>query len=289
MIDYTTKDIEEITYDFFIATGVNLQIRDASFNKLNYVSYTFSKKYCQIIQNTKEGLRLCVESDQKLLNRCKESKEATFHICPAGLIDLAVPIINENNIIGYILLGQIKHKKDFTLKDPFLKEIDVNASLLKKEYDNLILFNNAKIKSIINLATILARYFLTEKIIKQKHIPELQTAIDFIEANLEKSLTISYIEKQTYISKSSLYSLFHKHFHCTLKEYVNRKRIKRACHMLLYSNQSIEYISEFVGFSSGPYFSKVFKSIMKMSPIQYKKTQAEIINSKTDKHIFSPD
>ncbi|MBQ7913640.1 MAG: PocR ligand-binding domain-containing protein [Clostridia bacterium] len=273
MIDYITRDIEEITYDFFIATGVNLQIRDASFNKLNYISYTFSKKYCQIIQSTKTGHRLCVESDQKLLNQCKETKEATFHICPAGLIDLAVPIINENTIIGYILLGQIKHKNEFCLNESFFEKTEVDVSSLKKEYENLVLFDNAKIKSIINLATLLAKYFLTEKIIKHKHIPTLQTVIDFIDANLEKTLTISYIEKQTYISKSSLYSLFHENFHCTIKEYVNKRRIERACHMLLYSNQSIEYISEFVGFSSGPYFSKVFKNIMKMSPIQYKKTQ----------------
>lgn len=286
MIDYITKDIEEITYDFFIATGINLQILDASFKKLNYISYTFSKRYCQIIQGTDAGYRLCIESDQRLLNRCKETKEAVSHICRAGLLDLAVPIINDDSIIGYILLGQIKHKNEFSLNEAFFKDIEADAKLLKKEYDNLILFNNEKIKSIINLATILAKYFLTEKIIKQKHVPELQTAIDFIDANLEKELTISYIEKQTYVSKSSLYSLFHKNFHCTIKEYINKKRIQRACHMLLYTNQSIEHISEFVGFSSGPYFSKVFKNIMKMSPIQYKKTRNNLINSVEQNNHF---
>lgn len=282
MIDYITKDIEELTYDFFIATGINLLIMDASFNKLNYVSYTFSKKYCKIIQSTETGRRLCLDSDNKLLNQCKETKAATSHICPAGLIDLAVPIINEDTIIGYILLGQIKYKDAFTVNETLLEEKGVDIYLLKKEYNNLILFSNAKIKSIINLASILAKHFLTEKIIKQKQIPELQTVIDFIDANLEKNLTISYIEKQTYISKSSLYSLFHNNFHCTIKEYINKKRIKRACHMLLYSNQSIEYISEFVGFSSGPYFSKVFKNIMKMSPIQYKKTKKNNIATNTN-------
>ena len=139
MIDYITKDIEALTYDFFIATGVNLQILDASFKKLNYISYTFSKKYCQIIQSTEAGHRLCFESDKKLLNRCKETKEAVSHICLAGLIDLAVPIVNDDSIIGYILLGQIKHKNEFALKESFLKEAEVDAALLKKEYDNLTL------------------------------------------------------------------------------------------------------------------------------------------------------
>ena len=223
---------------------------------------------------------MCADSDKKLLNLCKKRKEATFHICHAELIDLAVPIINEENIIGYILLGQIRQKQEFPVNAPFLKENEIDVCAFKKEYDNLIIFNNLDIKSIINLATILAKYFLTEKIIKQKHIPTLQSVIDFIDANLEKDLTISYIEKQTYISKSSLYSLFHEHFHCTIKEYINKKRITRACHMLLYSNQSIEYISEFVGFSSGPYFPKVFKDIMKMTPTQYKKAQNKMLNVK---------
>ena len=136
MIDYITKDIEELTYDFFIATGVNLQILDDSFNRLNYSSYTFSKKYCQIIQSSKAGRHLCAESDKKILNQCKETKEATFHICPAGLIDLAVPIINEDTIIGYILLGQIKHKNELALNETFFEKTAVDASLLKKECGN---------------------------------------------------------------------------------------------------------------------------------------------------------
>lgn len=278
MIDYLTKDIQEITWDFFIATGVNLQILDASFNRLNYNSYTFSKKYCKIIQGSKSGRRLCADSDRNILNKCKETKEATFLICPAGLVDIAVPIISENTIIGYILLGQIKHKSEFSLGEDFFKETGLDSSLLKKEYENMILFNNTRIKSIINLATILAKHLLTEKIIKQKHLPALETAIDFIDANLEKNLTIAYIEKQTYISKSSLYTLFHENFGCTIKEYINKRRIARACKMLLHSDMSIESISKFVGFSSGPYFSKVFKNVMKTSPIQYKKSQGNIIN-----------
>ena len=277
MIDYITKDIEELTHNFFIATGVNLHILDASFNKLNYSSYTFSKKYCKLIQSSKDGRRLCAGSDKKILTQCKETKRPTFHICPAGLIDLAVPIISEDTIIGYILLGQIKHESEFSLNESFFKEISIDGSLLKKEYDSMPLFNNAQINSIMNLATILAKYFLTEKIIKQKLLPTLETAIDFIDANLEKNLTIAYIEKQTYISKSSLYTLFHENFGCTIKEYINKRRIARACKMLRYSNQSIEYISKFVGFSSGPYFSKVFKDVMKMSPIQYRKSRNSII------------
>ena len=277
MIDYITKDIEEITHDFFVATGVNLHILDASFNKLNYISYTFSKKYCQIIQSTKEGRLLCAGSDKKILNKCKETGEATYHICPAGLIDLAVPIINEGTIIGYIILGQIKYKNEFELKESFFEQTSLSESVLRKAYDDLVLFGNDEIKSIINLATILAKYFLTEKIIKQNHLPALQTVVDFIDVNLEKNLTIAYIEKQTYISKSSLYTLFREKFNTTVKEYINRKRIARACKMLRHSDESIEYISKFVGFSSGPYFSKVFKQVMKMTPIQYKKAQNNII------------
>ena len=97
-----------------------------------------------------------------------------------------------------------------------------------------------------------------------------------VECSGKTVVLVSHRKSTMGISKSSLYSLFHENFHCTIKEYVNKRRIERACHMLLYSNQSIEYISEFVGFSSGPYFSKVFKNIIKMSPIQYKKTQNRV-------------
>ena len=60
------------------------------------------------------------ESISNLLKKCKETKQTQKHVCHAGLIDIAIPIIYENSIIGYIILGQIKTEKTFeSLKHNF--------------------------------------------------------------------------------------------------------------------------------------------------------------------------
>ena len=97
-------------------------------------------------------------------------------------------------------------------------------------------------------------------------------AEQFIDDNLQNELTIHRISKGTNISKSVLYKRFHTRFHCTVKEYLNQKRIEKAIDLLIHSDLSIEEISQNVGFSSASYFSKTFKKIKKTSPLKYRKT-----------------
>ena len=58
-------------------------------------------------------------------------------------------------------------------------------------------------------------------------------------------------------------------------EFVNRIRIEHACKLInIYGEKvSVTELSEKCGFSNPAYFSRVFKSIKSISPMQYIKTQ----------------
>ena len=102
-IEYNLKNLENLCADFFNATGINLSILDSSFNVL-FINKSYSNKYCALIQSSDKGRKICVNSDKKLLLKCKETTSPQHHICRAGLMDIAVPIMQEKEIIGYIIL-----------------------------------------------------------------------------------------------------------------------------------------------------------------------------------------
>lgn len=267
-IEYNLKNLENLCADFFYATGINLSILDSAFNVL-FINKAYSNKYCALIQSSEKGRCMCANSDKKLLLKCKETISPQHHICKAGLLDIAVPILQEKEIIGYIILGQIKTEETF--KKPNLDIESINASELQKEYLSLPKYTDSKIHSTISIASILAKHLLIENIIKVKTSNSLERVLKYIEDNLSEDLSIKNIAECTFVSKSSLYVLFNKNFNMTIGEYINNERIKKAEKLLSTTDLGIEDISIKVGFSSQSYFSKTFKRIKSVSPKVFRK------------------
>ena len=54
-----------------------------------------------------------------------------------------------------------------------------------------------------------------------------------------------------------------------LQDYVNEVRVERSANLLMYSDESLSMIAEYVNFPSQSYFGKVFKSITGQSPQRF--------------------
>jgi AraC family transcriptional regulator len=65
---------------------------------------------------------------------------------------------------------------------------------------------------------------------------------------------------------------FHRHFRCTVGEYVRQLRIELACHKLSGSDEPLALIALAAGFFDQSHFSRTFKLLTGMSPAQYRKT-----------------
>lgn len=269
-LNYEPEKIEELSRDFFIATGVVLGVCDENFKLLTYKRQR-NNKFCDKIHTKDEGRLACRRSDHKLLEKCRAEKRAVMHICHMGLVDLALPIMHEKKIIAYLLLGQIRVKKSFPKlsENPLFSEKDIEE--LEGFYNELSIFDQERIESISNVATMMVKYILFENMLVPRYDPSFDRALAFINENLERSITISEISRSAIIPTSSLYKMFHTHFGCTVNEYINSKRVEKAEELLLGGNWSIEEISEKLGFSTQQYFSKIFKKIKGVSPAQFRK------------------
>lgn len=269
-LNYDPEKIEKFSNDFLIATGVEIGVCDENFKRLNYRKPS-GNKYCAMIHEKEVRRVVCRRCDHDLLAKCKAQGRAVMHVCHAGLVDLGVPIMHENKIIAYLILGQFRTEESFPnlqKKELFSEE---ELKKLKSLYNERPIFDNEKIESIANVAMMMVRYILFENVLIPKYDPAFERALAFINENFERALTISEISKAAIIPKSSLYKMFHTHFDCTVNEYINTKRIDKAAEILLNGSLSIEEISEKLGFSTQQYFSKIFKKIKGVSPAQFRK------------------
>ena len=271
IVNYDTQKINRILDDFFNATGINMDILKDDFSFVCTHSHREDRRYCRAILATTEGKKACMKSDSVLLNKCRKSQKPQMHICHAGLIDVAVPIVYNKEIIGYLIFGQIKTDTDFKGAGEYIRRLGLDEAEMNAYYNEIVSFDTAKIKSISTIAEILVKHILLENILVPNYDESMSRAVSYINDNLTEELSVQSVSKNANISKSSLYRRFHSTFGCTLNQYINKRRVENAVDLLVHSDLTVDEISRKVGFSGCSYFNKIFKKEKGISPFQFKK------------------
>ena len=109
------------------------------------------------------------------------------------------------------------------------------------------------------------------------HSKELFTigrVINFMEENLAEEVTVSTLAKRAHVSDSTLFRAFKRMTGCTPIEYLIKLRIEKAAEMMG-KNSDIRVIdaSSATGFYNSSYFTRKFKAVIGMTPLDYLKKQ----------------
>ena len=100
---------------------------------------------------------------------------------------------------------------------------------------------------------------------------QFDSLVQYIDRHLSDRLDNQRLAEVSNMSKSHFIRRFHKAIGQTPAMYVLERRIARTAERLSFTNDSIERISEETGFSNRFYFTKVFKKIMGIPPVKYRK------------------
>ena len=99
----------------------------------------------------------------------------------------------------------------------------------------------------------------------------LVKALNFINENYHKELTLEIIAKNIFISQNELCSIFKKHLGTTVKKYITSRRITKA-KLLLKKGKTVSETAALCGFEDYSSFIRAFGRVTGMSPGKYKKT-----------------
>ena len=100
-----------------------------------------------------------------------------------------------------------------------------------------------------------------------------------IDANLSSDLSLHTLASMQNISSGYLSALFKKETGYTLTDYVNKRRMKYAAHLLTTTMLQVQTISQYCGIQDLNYFSKIFKRYYGSAPTEYRQTyQVHIVH-----------
>lgn len=103
----------------------------------------------------------------------------------------------------------------------------------------------------------------------------LRKAIEFMEMNYSRKISINDIARHTGLDRSYLGSIFKQQLDTSPQHYLMNLRMNKACEYMKDENLSIGDISRSVGYEDPLLFSKIFKKFKGQPPREFRKLNME--------------
>ncbi len=99
---------------------------------------------------------------------------------------------------------------------------------------------------------------------------KIQKALKFLDYNYIAKISLDMVAKKACMSKHHFSRVFKQVIGKGYQEYLNELRIKKAKELLQRGNLSVTEVAFSVGYADLTHFERMFKSIMNITPSQYK-------------------
>ena len=266
IVKYDTDKLNKLINDLSNLLGISMSFLDREFNALTECKS--QDGFCATLQSSKKGKELCNLSDSAILGKCSKTLKFESHICHAGLCDAAMPIVKNNEIVGYIIMGRIRTDIDESEIARRIAWFGENTSNIIGNYRELSYFTPDRIDSLRSLLS----YVIFDSAIEIEHDELITRATDYINRNLQNNLSVSLLCTELGVSKNVLYKCFDEFYGMTLVEYITAHRITKAKDLLEKTNDPVYLVAEKVGIGNYTYFCRLFLKEVGVSPLKYRKS-----------------
>lgn len=274
--------------------GINVELKSPDFKKQKKLYLeSDTTKLCQIINTSKNGFCDCMKSDKYHCQKAFELKKGYYYICHAGLYDMVIPIIINNNHIATMICGQLlpspPSNEGFKKFLPLANRYNIPIEKLKEAYFQSPFIDEGKLIALLDLLCFFSDYFC-EIGVKLKYDQdrllqnEIYNAKLYIDKNFENSIKLVDVANHVNLSQAYLSKLFKEEMNISFTEYLNQLRIDKAINLLKNTNEQIKKIAKSVGYNNFIHFNRMFNRIVKCSPRKYRKKVKEntVLNKKGD-------
>ena len=280
----SSVDINTILKRLHLVTGMTVTL----YNSRRYWVSSYPKyncDYCKSLRTNMEYHMRCGANDAEAFELCTKKRETIVYRCYMGLYEIMIPLFDQEDICGYLMLGQAMEDSDEARQScseglrcarPDMSLADAMADV-KKAYA----LSEEKLISIAHMAQTYAEY-ISDKGFLKGDMNNLANLVSlYIKEHLTEKITNAELCYVFLCDRKKLTREFKEVHGMSIIDYTNNLRLRKARQMLHKNpDLSISYVSSAVGFSYQSYFSTLFLDKYGMSPTDMQKRYKEELENK---------
>lgn len=276
MLEIVVDELKKVVRDFYNISKTMIVLYDEEKRALYSYPEGGMAGFCGRLRKCEAIRQKCFECDRIGFEMTKKTGKPYIYKCHMNLSEAIAPIIENNVVIGYLMLGQVMLDTDRELVKEKISAVSkaygITESELSEKMNEIQVMDRTSINSAVSIMSMCACYLYVNKIIQNRRDILSYQLKDFIDAHFSEDLTIPKLCEKFYISKSKLYSVSLEAFGTGASEYIRFKRMEHAKNLLLNGNLPISQIAEQSGFDDCNYFIRIFKKYVGETPSKYRKS-----------------
>lgn len=242
-----------------------------------YDKNTQQSPFCLALQRLQPGLHLCDECDRRFYRQAAERLVPLRYQCHAGLTEFLVPVVRYGRLIALLQCGQVFDAKPSLNEWQRTRENKLREGINPDSLESLYLGNRVlqptRQADLVRFMELVANHlayspcFATAANHKQE---ALRRIISYVETHMEQPLVLEAIASASGVSVRSLSRLFRQETGMTVLDFVQERRIARACHYLTTSDRTCIEVAFAVGFQSVQNFNRTFRKLKHTTPREWR-------------------
>ncbi|HOG00545.1 MAG: Bifunctional transcriptional activator/DNA repair enzyme AdaA [Firmicutes bacterium ADurb.Bin248] len=177
-----------------LASSINLAIITVDYKGIPITKHSSRTEFCSIMRKGEQFKGLCERCDSRGGLEAARTQSHYIYLCHAGLVDLAIPIVVNNNYLGAVMAGQVllSNKEDNLKLEQILHNFENSVSFedvnTLRAYRSLSHMSLEKIKSIADMLLSIITIMVDETRLRiavnalQKHQKYVHVDKEFYEA-----------------------------------------------------------------------------------------------------------
>ena len=272
-VHFDVDKLQKVMSDFYTCTNITITLFDRHLNCITDVGCW--QPYCLAIGENPELLDKCSGCNHDNSAKALSKRSALTYTCHAGVAEVVTPIFQNDTLIAYLMIGKFRDAEEQISSAQMVldaaQKYGLDKDKMLEAYYKLPVLDNKCIDSAISILKMLIYYITSEKFFHYDHSIQFASIDQYIEQNLGEKITVEDICKHFRISRHLLYATFENESGDSIQEYIIKKRLRKAQHLLASTNLSVGQISAKVGYTEYNYFFRIFKERVGVTPLQYRK------------------
>ncbi len=258
---------------------------------------------CRKARENPELLARCLTCDARGGLEAVRTNAPYIYHCHMGIVDIAIPIVVEDQYLGAIMAGQVRLVPEEAHRIEVLYTPQHLAA--PEAYEALPEFTLESIASVTEMLRQLSHFIVSEAVEKhsrqdafvalfkdrmtslsgdfldlllappalpnlvEKH-KVLKPAFDYIAAHKDRMVSLDEVAAVCYISPGYFSRLFKKETGVNFSTFLNQMKLSWAEELLLTTQMTVAQISDALGYSDVGYFIKKFKAHRGTTPKRFR-------------------
>ena len=272
-VHFDVEKLQKVMSDFYNCTKLTITLFDRDLNCITDVGMW--QPYCLAIGDNPDILAKCSGCNHDNSAKALNQRGTWMYTCHAGVAEVVTPVFQNDKLIAYLMIGKFRDAEEKYSSAQMAMDAAIKYGLDKDKmldaYYKLPMIDKQCIDSAISLLKMLIYYITSEKFFRYDHSVQFDSIDKYIEDHICEKITVEDICNHFHIPRHLLYATFEKEAGDSIQEYIIKKRIRKAQHMLRNTNMSVSQISIRVGYPEYNYFFRIFKERTGTTPLQYRK------------------